>query len=348
MRNAIYFAFFHEVDSTNIAKLSIQVESFIMTKIMVERYRLLELLNGTPAGRSYLGKDTDEAGFSQCVIKQFLPPSTDIKLLKVSYNVLDTEAKPLQNLAEQDDRIQNLITFFVKNKNFYLVRKYIEGNPLNKEIVSREELGSEQVIKILTEVLELLVIIHSHGIIHRNLKPANIIRRKSDNKLILTDFGALQEAVSNVVGYSAYTPIEQNHGNAQFNSDIYTLGIIAIEALTGLTASDITTQKNIKNTSAEKIIWHPHNYKVNKKLAKIIDKMVHLNYQNRYQSATEVLQDLQNINQPKSNLVYQQFKLCQQTLSKNPKLFVGIGSLILVGAVGWYFFTYKDINYART
>ena len=311
-----------------------------MSNIILERYRIIELINGTPGSRSYLGEDASQSNFERYVVKQFLPPSKDPKLLKVSHSVLETEVKPLEHLARQDDRIQSLSTFFEKNKNFYLVRNYIVGQSLKKEIVPGKKLSWEQVLNILLEVLETLDFIHSRGIIHGNLKPANIIRRESDNKLVLTDFGAPQEAVSNVVASSEYMPIEQTYRNAQLNSDIFTLGIIAIEALTGLTAREITSQKNQKNADAEKIIWHPRSYKVNPKFANIIDKMVHLNYQNRYQSVKDLLKDLQAINQPQSNPIYQQ-------LSKNPKLFAGVGSLIIIGAAGLLFFVPRDLNYAR-
>lgn len=311
---------------------------------MLESYRIIELINGNLGGRSYLGENTCESNNERYVIKQFMPPSKDPKLLKISHNVLETEAKPLDNLSEQDDRIYNLINFFEENQNFYLVRKYITGNPLDKEILPGQILKTEKVINLLLEILEILVLLHSSGIIHRNLKPANIIRRESDNKLVLTDFGAPQEAVSNIVGCSEYMPIEQVHGNPQFNSDIYTLGIIAIEALTGLTASQITAQKNQKNTSAEKIIWHPRRYRVNPKLANVINKMVDLNYHNRYQSAKDVLNDLKAINQQQSNFVYQKIK---HKISKNSKLTVGICSLILLSGIGWYFFAPRNLNYAK-
>ena len=139
-----------------MAKLSIQVKSSMMNNIMVECYRIIELLNGTPGGRSYLGEDTSESNVNQYVIKQFLPPSKDPTLLKISYNVLETETKPLDNLAQQYDKIQKLITFFEKNKNFYLVREYIAGLPLNKEIFPGKTLSSSQVLNILLEVLEIL------------------------------------------------------------------------------------------------------------------------------------------------------------------------------------------------
>ncbi|MBV6625769.1 MAG: tetratricopeptide repeat protein [Rivularia sp. (in: Bacteria)] len=309
-----------------------------MSNIILERYRIIELLSGTPGARSYLGEDTSQSNFHKYVVKQFLPSSKDSTLLKISHNVLETEVKPLEYLAKKDNRILHLNNFFIKDKNFYLVREYILGQSLKKEIITGQKLSPEKVLEILLEVLEILVIIHQQGIIHRNIKPANIIRRKSDNKLILTDFGAPQEAVSNVVASSEYTPIEQNYRNPQFNSDIYALGIIAIEALTGLSATEITSRKNQKNSDAEKIVWHPRSHKVNQKLAKIIDKMVDLNYHNRYQSAKEVINDLQKINQSQPNLKLQPL---------NPKLFFLLASFVLISAVGWFFFASKDLNYAR-
>ena len=312
--------------------------------ILVERYRIIELLSGHLGSRTYLSEDTSQSNFNQYVVKQFLPPSKDPTLLKVSHSVLETEVKPLENLVQQNNKIENLTNFFEKNNNFYLVRKYIVGKSLKEEIVPGKNLTSEQVKNILKEILEILVFIHQQGVIHRNLKPANIIRRESDKKLVLIDFGSPQEAVSNIVAASEYIPIEQAHRNPQFNSDIYTLGIIAIEALTGLRAKEITNNKNKKNTDAERITWYPHSYKVNSKLAKVINKMVDLNYRNRYQSAKEVLEDLETIYQPQSNKIYQQVK---HQISERPKLFVGLGSLILAATASWYFFASKDINYAK-
>ncbi len=339
-----------------MTKLSIQFDVSIMDQIMLEGYRIIELLSGSPGGRSYLGEDTDKSDLNQYVVKQFLPPSQDSKLLKISHDVLETEAKPLDNLAKEDDRIENLTNFFEKDKNFYLVRKFIIGKPLNKEIFPGRRLSSQQVLNLLLEVLEILVFIHSRGIIHRNLKPANIIRREYDGKLILTDFGTPQEAVSNIVASSEYMPIEQIHGNPQFNSDIYSLGIIAIEALTGLSASQIIAQNKQKNPSVEKIIWQRRGYKLNPKLVKIINQMVCINYQNRYQSAQQVLKDLKEIDLGSSHVVFQQIyqhvyqplkqKLKQQ-LSKNIKLIAGIGSIIVVGAASWIIYTSRNINSAR-
>ena len=219
--------------------------------ILVERYRIIELLSGHLGSRTYLSEDTSQSDFNQYVVKQFLPPSKDPTLLKVSHSVLETEVKPLDNLVQQNNKIENLTNFFEKNNNFYLVRKYIVGKSLKEEIVPYKNLTSEQVQNILTEILEILAFIHQQGVIHRNLKPANIIRRESDKKLVLIDFGSPQEAVSNIVAASEYIPIEQAHRNPQFNSDIYTLGIIAIEALTGLKAKEITNNKK-KNIGRKK------------------------------------------------------------------------------------------------
>ena len=140
-----------------------------MSNLIHERYRIIELLNGTPGNRSYLSEDASESNLNQYIVKQFLPPSKDSTLLKVSYNVLETEVNPLESLAQQNNRIENLNTFFEKNKNFYLVRKYIVGNSLKKEIVPGHKLTSEQVKNILIEVLEILEFIHQRGITHRNL-----------------------------------------------------------------------------------------------------------------------------------------------------------------------------------
>ena len=89
-------------------------------------------------------------------------------------------------------------------------------------------------------MLEILDFVHSHNVIHRDIKPQNIIRRQQDNKLVLIDFGAVKEVTGQAspltigIGTGGYMPMEQFNGKPAYASDIYAVGAIAIQAITGI------------------------------------------------------------------------------------------------------------------
>ncbi|MBW4479197.1 MAG: hypothetical protein KME54_20660 [Tolypothrix brevis GSE-NOS-MK-07-07A] len=120
------------------------------------------------------------------------------------------------------------------------------------------------------------------------------IRRKQDRRIVLIDFGAvkqiqLQMQAENstvAIGTVGYAPPEQFMGHPRLNSDIYALGMIAIEALTGISA------KNLERESTTELAWRHVVEQTSQELADILDKMVAFDFQKRYQSAEEVLQDL--------------------------------------------------------
>ena len=160
----------------------------------------------------------------------------------------------------------------------------------------------EKVILLLKELLEILVFVHGQGVIHRDIKPANLIRRYSDNKLVLIDFGSVKEihiAQRQVpatvrIGTLEYMPIEQFQYNAQLNSDIYALGMIGIQAMTGLPVYDLPKLRDLKNSNKGEIIWR-HLAACSQGLADVLDNMVRYDFRERYQSAAETLADLRKI-----------------------------------------------------
>lgn len=85
-----------------------------------------------------------------------------------------------------------LLAYFEQDAEFYLVQELIEGNPIDQELTIGKSWHQEQVVYLLTEVLEVLSFVHSQGVIHRDIKPHNLIRRRKDNKLVLVDFGAVK------------------------------------------------------------------------------------------------------------------------------------------------------------
>ncbi|WP_235595943.1 protein kinase domain-containing protein [Mastigocoleus testarum] len=181
----------------------------------------------------------------------------------------------------------------------YIVLEWIDGDELARELTSGETKDEEQVISLLIEILEILDFVHQHKIIHRDIKPSNIIRRKKDNKLVLIDFGAAKLIGTQtstpkstvMIGTPGYIPPEQEQGNPDFSSDIYAVGIIGIQALTGLNPKELEKDENTGD-----IIWR-NKAQVSPGLAQILDIMVCCNFNQRYSSAKVALQALKKLQQ---------------------------------------------------
>ncbi|MEA5515688.1 tetratricopeptide repeat protein, partial [Nodularia sp. UHCC 0506] len=315
--------------------ISVITGEFMNGQILDARYQILKVLNVGEVVQTYLVEDAMLPG-KQLVVKQLHPGSDNLQELTILRELFADEAKKLKQLGEEQRQIQNLVTYFEDNEEFYLVQEYIIGNNLTAEIFIGTPLQEKKVIRILSEILEILVFVHGRGVIHQNIKPANIIRRNSDKKLVLVDFGIVQEVVTTIVGNIEYVPVEQLRGDPQYNSDIYALGLVAIAALIGLPANEISRLQNQKSLLTGEIIWRTKNIKVSKELAKIIDKMVRFNYRKRYQSVTEVLQDIQQVKshkyiQPKQ--IYPKFWL----------ILVGIAGFIGIVTATWFFQSMKTV-----
>lgn len=302
-------------------------------------YRILKVLNDGEKGKTYLVEDVNLPG-SQFIVKQLLPPSTNPQNLTILRRLFASKAATLEKLEQEHNQIQKLVAHFEENEEFYIVQEFIPGNSFTDEIIQGQPLKEDQVISLLSEILEVLVIIHSYGVIHRDIKPANIIRRESDKKLVLVNFGTVNEAMNNTVDNLEYIPIEQVNSNLKYNSDIYALGIVAIAALLGLPTNEISKLRSQKNKLTGEIVWRNKSLKINRKLAKIIDKMVRFNYRQRYQYATEVLDDLKKLTNNQQDRQKQHQKKLLLVLT-------GVAGCITLGVVAWFLQSPKPVSDAQ-
>jgi len=262
--------------------------------LLAGRYQIIKTLSQGGFSQTYMAQDIQLPGHPRCVVKQMKVSFSDPSSLAVANRLFNTEAEIIYKL-NQYDKIPQLLAHLEENNEFYLVQEFIDGHELTEEISPGKTFSESEVIQLLEEVLEILDVVHNHNIIHRDIKPSNLIRRKKDGKLVLIDFGAGKEIqifnnqqVSNatvIIGTSGYAAPEQMIGKPKLNSDIYSLGITAIHAVTGIRPYEL-------NQSYEgEFDWHD-KANISLKLTKIIDKMVCYNSMQRYQSAKEVLKDL--------------------------------------------------------
>ncbi|KAF3888459.1 MULTISPECIES: CHASE2 domain-containing serine/threonine-protein kinase [Nostocales] len=267
----------------------------LQNKLLNNRYKIAQVLGAGGFGYTYLAEDTHRPGNPTCVVKHLKPARNDDVFLEISRRLFKTEAEILEVLGKHD-RIPQLMAYFEENQQFYLVQEYIEGHSLQEELTSGKCFDSAQAINFLKETLQVLIFVHAHGVIHRDIKPSNLMRRRKDERIILIDFGAVkqiqpqepQENFTVAVGTVGYAPPEQFMGQPRLNSDIYALGMIAIQALTG------TPAKHLERDSTTALVWR-HLAQTTEELAAILDKMVSFDFHKRQQSAEEVLYSLQKL-----------------------------------------------------
>jgi CHASE2 domain-containing sensor protein/tRNA A-37 threonylcarbamoyl transferase component Bud32 len=264
-------------------------------RLLNQRYRVIELLGSGGFSYTYLSEDTHRPGNLKCVVKYLQPARKDDVFLDVARRLFKTEAEMLELLG-QHDQIPQLMAYFEENQQFFLVQEYVPGHSLEAELNSQKRLTEAEVVDLLIDVLHILVFVHDRGVIHRDLKPSNLMRRQKDRRIVLIDFGAVKqiqptaasENATIAVGTVGYAPPEQFMGQPRLNSDIYGLGMIAIQALTG------TQAKNLERNSTTTLVWR-HLAQPTEEFAAILDKMVCFDFQKRYQSAREVLYSLENL-----------------------------------------------------
>ncbi|PSB53611.1 protein kinase [filamentous cyanobacterium Phorm 6] len=266
-------------------------------------YQIIEFLGQGAFGDTYLGKDLDLPGHPQCVVKHLKPKSLKPADLLIAKGFFDKEAETLYKLGKLHDQIPSLSAHFEENGEFYLVQDFIEGHDLTKELILGKKSSESHTIKLLHEILEVLAIVHQQNVIHRDLKPANLMRRQ-DGKIILIDFGAVKEISTMIVnaqgqtsftvgiGTSGYMPSEQANGKPKPCSDIYAVGMIGIQALTGQAPYTLP-----EDPQTGEVIWR-NQAQVSNNLANVLDKMVRDHFSQRYQNAEQALQAILSLSPP--------------------------------------------------
>lgn len=263
------------------------------------RYLVVKTLGAGGFGTTYLAQDTQRPGQPACVVKHLKPDSKDEFVLTTARRLFTSEAEILEKLGKHD-QIPALLAYVEENGQFYLAQEFIEGHPLSQEIKRGAPWPQDKVIRMLADVLGTLDFVHQNGVIHRDIKPDNLIRRKSDGKLVLIDFGAVKEiqdpkvaaqqrtGATVAIGTVGYAPAEQAQGKPQFASDIYSLGILAICALTGREPDQLES-----DPQTGELVWRTGT-SVSHALGTVLDRMVRYQYSRRYANAGEALAALRS------------------------------------------------------
>jgi formylglycine-generating enzyme required for sulfatase activity len=265
--------------------------------ILDNRYQITQYLAGGGFGDTYLAQDLKLPGNPYCVVKHLKPKDPDPHVLIIARRLFETEAQILYKLGKHD-QIPQLFAHFEEKGEFYLVQEFVKGPDLTKEIITGKKLSESYVITLLQNILEILAFAHQQNVIHRDIKPANLMRRQEDGKIVLIDFGAVKEigtlivnaqgqtSLTIAVGTPGYMPSEQAKGKPRLCSDVYAVGMIGIQALTGKTPDTLPEDPN-----TGEVVWR-NQAQISNDLANFLDKMVRDHFSRRYQNANEALQAL--------------------------------------------------------
>jgi serine/threonine protein kinase, bacterial len=209
--------------------------------LLSNRYKIIKKIGVGGCGEVFLAEDMHLPSKPKCVVKQFKPSTTNPDDYQLVKDKFELEAKILETLGHHD-QIPQLFAHFEENGELYIVEQYIEGLTL-KQKVNQDGVFDENFVRdFLVCILPVISFIHSHNIIHRDIKPDNIILRKEDGMPILIDFGVvkdLEETIVNkqysqtIVTSKGYSAPEQATGFPVLGSDLYSLGMTSIFMLTG-------------------------------------------------------------------------------------------------------------------
>ena len=266
---------------------------------LASRFEILEQLGQGGFGTTFLAEDTHMPSRRKCVVKQLRPEAPNQRSYDMALKKFQEEAEVLEQLNHP--QIPQLYGYFEQDGQFFLVQEWVEGQTLEARVRTKGPLPEPDMRQMLLQLLPVLEYLHSaqpKEVIHRDIKPDNVILRYSDHQPVLIDFGAVKQVLrtvvtasggvmcSVVIGSGGFTPPEQAAQRVVYSSDLYSLGMTAVYGLTGKTPEMMDLDPHTS---------HPHweQYaapSVSSELATVLNKAIQLDPRDRYRNATEMLQ----------------------------------------------------------
>ncbi|NEO47788.1 MAG: hypothetical protein F6K55_28210, partial [Moorea sp. SIO4A3] len=320
-------------------------------KYIAHSYRIIQEYKTSIYCRTYKVND-DSAAAQPCyyIAKEYKPLSEEPEVMEEAQKLFRQRVQEIRAL--KINGIANIKYQFRQGNSFYILRDYIEDNTIEAEIKNRKLFNEETVKIILRKSLEILDQLHDQKIAQGNIRASNLIY-SGDDQLTLLDIGDLNEIgalqiVSGKVSIALdkyndrYKPPKGN--KERYRDDLYALGVVCIEMI----RSQINPQL-ISHQSTKETIWRYHvpgkrPLQISDEFAKILDKMILYEPQARYQSAKEILNDLDQLLDPRSKTpAHDKTQLKISILKFRRKLFSNpvYALLIVVSLIG---FTYLSIG----
>ncbi|MEL6222548.1 MAG: serine/threonine-protein kinase [Cyanobacteria bacterium J06627_8] len=283
-----------ECPSPRNPDINIYCEACGQPLLLADRYRALAPLGQGGFGRTYLAIDEAFDDEPQCVIKQQLYANGD----RISEQAIERFRHEVDQLAILGDhpQIPALLDSVEEEDGNYLIQEFIEGHDFESVLQEDGEFEEEGIRQLLEDLLPVLAFVHDHRIIHRDIKPRNLIAPLSDSPVVLVDFGSSKKATTTalartgtVIGSAGFLAPEQAMGKAVFSSDLYSLGVSCVYLLTGMHPFELYS------VSQDAWIWQQYLLEpISDELTYVLNKMLRRSVNQRYRTATAALEDLRS------------------------------------------------------
>ncbi len=277
------------------------------------RFRVVQTIADDTYTQTYLVEDTVAAEMPRWIAKSFCLINKTNLQLDWARSLFRSEVPKLQQLSDRSNDFPKITTYFEQEEEFYIVEEAIDGTRLSDEIAKGRLYNESEVINFLQQLLASLHIAHNANMVHGDINPRNLIRRRHDaignHHFVLTNFAVLKGIYATaaqkgvVLGTPSYMPFEQALGHFTPSCDIYALGLTAIQLLTGLHPSQLVRREDLNLLN-----WQI-GATIRPELVAILNRMVKHHPEDRYQSAQEVLYDLDNLPLSQDSQEFQMPKL---------------------------------------
>ena len=264
------------------------------TRVLGGRYVLGERLGGGGTAFVYKGRDS------------LLNRTVAIKVLNTQLTADGDFVAKFRREAQAAASLSNPYIVGVYDVGqdddvYYIVMEYVEGKTLKELVGEKGQLSSELAIDLAMQIAEALRHAHQHGVVHRDIKPHNILITR-DGQAKVTDFGIARATTTSTLTQSGslmgsvhyMSPEQARGGYTNERSDIYSLGVVMYEMLTGVVpfTGDNPVSIGLKHLQENPRPIKEHRPEISPGLEKIIAKAMCKEQSKRYQSVTEMIRDL--------------------------------------------------------
>ena len=320
-----------------------------MINEQIHSYKILSLLGEGGMGNVYLAEHVSIS--RKVAIKVLKPELVKNEEIRLRFK---NEASMLAHI--QHPNIVGLIDYVEHDGGLFLIMEYVEGQGLDDFIKAQEApISIERAKKLMIQIVEAFIYAHKSGIVHRDVKPSNILIT-SDDQIKVLDFGIAKlvgegnhhlTKTGTQIGTVYYMSPEQVRGQVlDFRSDIYSLGVTFYELLTGVCPykSFVTEYEIYDHIVKEPLLDLTQTMGVAyQNMWRIISKATEKEVSNRYQSTLDFVKDLKSedkqnsvVDTSKQNIKNVQDKSVNDTSKSKTWIFLVIAIVLLVS--GYFIF----------